>query len=196
MQKLCYMEPHAAIWMCTSQLVRIAWIIIDSDDNDHFNRDVTFIVNCCCCFYTFTYSATGASRKSAKTSRKSKYVRILLIWWWRWIYVNYYRVSQKKLNTFTALNFRSLLHIYANFRNIYGKPDSIAFSNCINYVSRLKNDRDMTNMATLLDRLLSHTHQYVFLEPAVGIKIIIYILKDQNAHVLIYVYSCLYLFWV
>ena len=38
-----------------------------------------------------------------------------------------YRVSQKKLYTCITLNFRSLLSIYANFRNIYAKADSTAF---------------------------------------------------------------------
>ncbi len=42
-----------------------------------------------------------------------------------------YRVSQKKNYTFIALNFRSLLNIYANLRNIY--LDSIAFWNCNNH---------------------------------------------------------------
>ena len=35
--------------------------------------------------------------------------------------MNYSRVTQKKLYTYTALNFRSLLNIYANFRNIIWK---------------------------------------------------------------------------
>ena len=33
-----------------------------------------------------------------------------------------------------------------------------------------------------MDRILSHTHQHVFLEPAVGIKTTIAILKDPNAN--------------
>ena len=33
----------------------------------------------------------------------------------------------KKLYTFSTLNFRSSLNIYTILRNIYGKPDSIAF---------------------------------------------------------------------
>ncbi len=39
----------------------------------------------------------------------------------------FYRVSPKKLNTYIALNFRALLNMYANLKNIYEKSDSIAF---------------------------------------------------------------------
>ncbi len=38
-----------------------------------------------------------------------------------------YRVSQKKLYTYTALNFRSLPNSDVDFRNIYGKADLLAF---------------------------------------------------------------------
>ncbi len=62
--------------------------------------------------------------------------------------IGLYRVSQKKkLNTYIALNLRYVLSIYANFRNMYGKPVSIAFQNCNNHIYRLRNDWDMVNMA-------------------------------------------------
>ena len=52
-----------------------------------------------------------------------------------------YRVSQKKVHPNTALNFRSLLIDYANFVNMYGMPNSIAFQNCNNHVNRRRNKK-------------------------------------------------------
>ena len=53
----------------------------------------------------------------------------------------------RKLYTFTTLNFRSLLNIYANFINKW-KAQFNSFLKLWNHVNRLKNDRYMANMAT------------------------------------------------
>ncbi len=81
--------------------------------------------------------------------------------------------KKKTLYTYATLDFRSLLNMLGTK---YGKPDSIAVSNCNNHVNRSRDDRDMANMAMspiffiLGKNRLSDPTLICFLVPVVGIK--------------------------